>query len=81
MKKIFIITALLLSYSGFSQTANFNYNTSSEASAKNELSLFLKENVARKYVSKIKYAKNKEHILFSFYLDKNLQPTNVSTTI
>jgi hypothetical protein len=80
MKNIFIVITFLIAFNGFSQKKNFDYQTFSKPNPKNELSLYLKKEVPKKYLKKARFKEKGNPILLSFKINKENKPFRVAVS-
>jgi hypothetical protein len=80
MKNILIVITFLFAFNGFSQEKNFDYKTFSKPNPKNELSLYLKKEVPKKYLKKARFKEKGTPILLSFRINNENKPFKVSVS-
>lgn len=80
MKNICIVFTFLLAFNGFSQKKNFDYKIFSKPNPKNELSLYLKKEVPKKYLKKARFKEKGNPILLSFRINNENKPFRVSVS-
>jgi len=80
MKNIFIVLTFLFALHGFSQKKNFDYKTFSKPNPKNELSLYLKKEIPKKYLKKARFKEKGNPILLSFKINNENKPFRVSVS-
>jgi hypothetical protein len=77
MKKTFLVILLFISFVSFSQLEKTNIKQSNP-NPKNELSKYLKKNVPKKLLKKVRYPNSLNLILMSFYINKENKPSNIN---
>jgi hypothetical protein len=80
MKNILIVFTLLFAFNAFSQKKKFDYQTFSKPNPKNELSLYLKKEVPKKYLKKARFKEKGNPILLSFKINNENKPFKVSVS-
>jgi hypothetical protein len=80
MKNILIVITFLFAFNAFSQKKNFDYKTLSKPNPKNELSLYLKKEVPKKYLKKARFKEKGNPILLSFKINNENKPFRVSVS-
>lgn len=78
MKKLIFLLIVLIFLQGFSQEKEINYLEDSNPNSKNELSLYLKENISKKFLKNIRYPRYTEKIVLSFNISKENKPVRIS---
>jgi ribosomal protein L16/L10AE len=80
MKNILIVITFLFAFNAFSQKKNFDYKTLSKPNPKNELSLYPKKEVPKKYLKKARFKEKGNPILLSFKINNENKPFRVSVS-